>query len=176
MAKGDGKTLEALVGKSVDQFGFNRSTGSLQPLCDRVQALRTQGGRMLLWECKEVGTRGSAARDHFCLTDMTQNERDVMRLATADGALCVIVFMHQVDRINRAFWATTWPEWKAHEDLIGFIENRDHFCVTGTTVKRRRKPGTTQVSLVGPGRPSCLRPIPYTNGRLDFVSFLEGCR
>lgn len=160
----DGKLLEKLLGKSVQEFGFSRSTHDVNPLCDRVQFLRNQNGRAMVWECKDV------RKDYFQLTDMTQNERNTMRSAVDCGALAVIVFQHWTSRIDWQCWACTWQEWAQVEADLGFVEQSVY---TQAGFKVRRKPGTASVSMTLPGRPAYLRPVPVVSGKLDLSYWVQ---
>lgn len=158
----DGKSLETLLGKSVKNYGFNRSSNHSFPLADRTQFLANQGGRGILWECKEV------EKDYFQLTDMTQNERDSLRSITRSHGLGVIIFQHHIKSKTARYFGVWWQDWKALENQLGFIEDKD--LPQGV----RRKPGTARVYLTDGRRPPCLHMVPERDrGRLDVSRFVR---
>lgn len=147
MAKaGDGKALEALLGRSVAPWGYSHNSNSLTPLCDRVQFLRDQGGRGVVWECKEC------RRDSFSLSDLKPAEEDNLNQSHASGALTILVFAHYPGPGQAAiYYGAWWPEWWAMEQRLGYVRRRA-IPLAG----RWKRNAVGSISLLDSKRPSIL--------------------
>lgn len=171
MAKGDGKALETLLGQSVDRWGFSHNSNSATPLCDHVQFLRDQGGRGVVWECKECRS------DPFPLGNISVAEQKILDLAASSGALTFLVIAFYLSPAQVLYYGAKWPEWRAVEQALGYVRDRPRPLSTKERWQRRA-PGTASVSLIDGRRPACVVQIPtyFTAGGrelLDLSLFLK---